>query len=257
MAITLAYPLQTFAANPIQTYTFKVSPYYMKDDNGKAGGAAFEFHKKLMEMIGQSAPTVKTMPGKRLKEVFKKEKNVLLFPLVFKPDRVEFVDFLYHTHSSTMNFIAYGDTEVPDALKNKDFGNLPSNIKIGVNRGTIFEKVLVGMGMPAANLSPGNSTEQNFSKLFKNRIQFVFVSPGIKAGVFKNNPEFASKEKDTKLIVPPVKNSIVYVGANKNFDPALRQQIFDAIDKMYKEGFIAELFGKHGYIMDGPRHHDK
>lgn len=255
-AILLIFAIPVATAQPkLHLFTFKISPYYYTDKENNQQGAAVEFFNKLMDKVNLPHQTLKTMPGKRLKSILGEGKNIMLFPLVYKPERESFLDFFYHTHSSSLNFVGYEKDTLPNYLINFDIAAIPPNLKIGVNRGTIFEIIMNDKNIPKQNLHQINSTEQNFSLLFFKRIDYVFTSPGVTAGFFRDNPEFQQYYDKTKVLIPPVKQTYAYTVTSKDFDPTLKAKLYQGIDELYQEGFFKESLEKYGYIIDGPRHH--
>ena len=141
ITFTLSIPLAN-AQSELHLFTLKIAPYFFMDENRKRSGSAIDFYQQLMKKLSIPEQKVKTMPGKRLQTIMNEGKNIILFPLVYKPEREAFLDYLYHTHSSSLNFVGYGKSTLPEYLINFDSSAIPENLKIGVDRGTIFEIIL-------------------------------------------------------------------------------------------------------------------
>jgi len=113
--------------------------------------------------------------------------------------------------------------------------------KIGVERGTINEQMLLSRGIAKTSLSKVNYTKQNMGMLLRNRIQLWAVA----SSTFYETLGENKTDSDLFEVVYTLKIAKLYIAFNINMPDVLIQQWQDTFDELIKSGKVKEIFEKH------------
>jgi len=113
--------------------------------------------------------------------------------------------------------------------------------KIGVERGTINEQMLLSRGIADLSLSKVNYTRQNMGMLLKKRIQLWAVA----SSTFHETLGENETNSDLFEVVYTIKVAKQYIAFNINMPDDVIKLWQDTFDELLKSGKVKEIFEKH------------
>ena len=234
------------AQSPITFYTMNFEPYGYRDNDGNVVGASVDIFKLLVAKLGMKEPLkVTILPPKRMASTLGQGENNLMFPLTYREERGAFADWVYRVNDATFQFAALKENGFEDerfkSLKLKDF----TDGRVGVVRGSVFEKVMVQSGLDDSLISRANSSEQNLMKLANKRVKYLYTSSSILLPIFKHGE--VNVDPESIHLSDVIRRAKVYIVSSKTFDQNRLKQINSALDKLEEEGHMDKIREKYNF----------
>ena len=232
--------LQGQAQSPIDNLTFLTEDYppFNFEQDGRLSGISTEIVAEMLTRSGSALTTkdVKLLPWVRGYHLTLAEPNHALFSTTRTPSREERFKWVGPFVPTVIGVIAKKEK----GLKIETLDDL-SALRIGVVKDDIGQLLLEETGFPRKRMEPVLMNDQNYKKLFADRIDAIAYETKVAAWQIAAS----GQDQNEFEVIHELKRSELYLALNLETPDAVVEMLQTALEAMKEDGTHAAILEKY------------
>ena len=213
----------------------------MSMNDGDRKGMGYELVERALT-DAELTYQVTFLPWSRLVKEASANKNAIMLPISRTPEREDLYTWIRPIFNAEIGFVS-------SVAKIDDWDIAEQLNEIGVWQNTFFESYLRKRGFE--NLQPYTG-DQALARLFESgRVQAWFGELNESRYRFKKFYENGRKPKVSLFFGKPVVTTEAWLVAGKEFDPALKERLQEAFQKLYDSDYPRKLYMDYYNFSEG------